>query len=1025
MKKLTWFSVKYPVSVSMIILGILVLGYISYDKLNLELFPNLQSPRIFVEIKAGERPPEEIEKQYVENIEALAIRQRDVVQVYSVSRVGSAQITIEYAWNKDMDEAYLDIQKALSTYNQDKGIDQITITQHDPNAEPIMLIAMNQKNGSDLDAMRRISENYIRNEMVRLEGVADLKTAGTTKTELLVTTDQYRMKAFNLTADDISQKIQSAIQNVSGGRITESGVQYIIKGVSGIKSPSDFENIIVGFKQVETNNTFTEKAPIFLKEVARVEVKEQKPINIVKLNGKRCIGLSIYKETRFNTVKAIEQIEKKLKEIQKTLSGYQFTIISNQGRFIKSAVGEVRDSALIGMLLAVFVLFVFLRRIGSTLIVSISMPISIIATFTLMYFSDLSLNIMTLGGLALGAGMLVDNAIVVLENMFRLKDEGSTVEDAAINGTAQVGNAITASTITTIVVFLPIVYLHGESGALFKDQAWTVTFSLLSSLFVAILVMPMFFHRLYRKSTVFKKTKSLQFVNYPGFLEKVLNHRNIILVLTLVLLGSTYFMIPLIGTEFMPKTDSKEFEIELKMPEGTTLERTASATENLENIINELYPKEVKNIYCQIGPAAVNESDTKAIFKGESSSSIKIILDEESNLVSNKMIETINKAIGSIPGVELGFKQDETSLKTILGTDKMPVSVEVSGENLDQLERYAELIKEKMQNVSSIYNIQTTTEAGSPEVEVVVDRVRANMFNLTTASIISQIKDQLEGKNSGQFEYRGEIDDITIRMPDVNLSELGGLKVRSGSGEYRLDEVAVLKQKLSPREILHRNQTRVVRIDAQLQKNLPLDKVAKEIESSISEIGISPDYRVKITGEEEKRDESMKSLGFALMLSILLVYMVMASQFESFIHPFIILFTVPMAVSGSIITFLIIGKPLNIMALIGIIMLVGIAVNNAIILVDRINQLIGEGYQRRNAILTAAGQRIRPILMTSLTTILALIPLTVGFGDSSALRAPMAWAVIGGLTTSTILSLIIIPCFYDLLGKVTDYFHKG
>lgn len=1025
MKKLTRFSVKFPVTISMIILGILVLGFISYDKLNIELFPDLQSPRIFVEIKAGERPPEEIEKQYVENIEALAIRQRDVVQVYSVSRVGSAQITVEYTWNKDMDEAYLDLQKALSSYNQDSGIEQITITQHDPNAEPVMLVAMSQQNTPDLDAMRRVAENYIRNEMIRLEGVADIKISGATKLELQVNTDPYRMKAFNLTTDEIAQKIQASNQNVSGGRISESGTQYIIKGISDLKKPIDFESIIVGYKPVESGDLQSEKAPVFLKDIATIELKEQKPVNIVRLDGKRCIGLSIYKETRFNTVKAIEQIKLKLDDIRKSIPGYSFTIVADQGYYIKSAVGEVRDSALIGVLLAVFILFVFLRRIGSTLIVSISMPISIIATFTLMYFTDLSLNIMTLGGLALGAGMLVDNAIVVLENMFRLNEEGQSIEESAINGTAQVGNAITASTITTIVVFLPIVYLHGESGELFKDQAWTVTFSLLSSLFVAILVMPMLFHRYYKKTGAVITTKSLHFKGYPLLLEKVIDHRNLIIILTIILLGFSYLLIPIIGTEFMPKTESREFIVEMKMPEGTTLERTSSAVENFEEMLKSLYPNDINSIYSHIGPSAALANDSKSIFKGESSATIKIILSDHSSIESSNMMESINKSMGNIPGVELNFKQDETSLKTILGTDKAPVSIEISGEEMDQLELYAEYIKEKVSSIPSLYNIQTTVEAGSPEVEVVIDRVRSGMFSLSTSTIVNQIKDQLEGKNSGQFEYRGEIDDITIRIPDINLTELGGLKIRTGNSEYRLDEVATLKTSLSPREILHRNQTRIVRIDAQLKKDIPLDKVSKEIEASISSIGISPDYKVKISGEEEKRNESMKSLGFALILSILLVYMVMASQFESLIHPFVILFTIPMAVSGSLITFLIIGKPLNIMALIGIIMLVGIAVNNAIILVDRINQLKADGFDRRKAIVTAGSQRIRPILMTSLTTILALIPLTIGFGDSSALRAPMAWAVIGGLTTSTLLSLIVIPCFYDLFDRLTMFFKKG
>ena len=1003
----------------MIVLGVILLGYISFDKLGVDLFPNLNNPRLFIELESGERPPEEMENQFVEKLEALAIRQSDVVQVSSVSKVGSAQVTVEYAWNKDMDDAFLDLQKAVSAFAQNADLDEINITQHDPNTSPVLLLGLSHSSIDDMNELRKVAENYIRNELVRLEGVAEVEVSGAEDVEVRVETSQYLLDAFGLTLDEISNRIQNFNQSLSGGSIEEMGLRYVVKGVSLLSDVSDFENVIVGYKKVDAENNSAAFAPIFLREVAKVSFQNKDPENIVRLNGKRCLGLSIYKETKFNTVKAVDEIKEAITSIEKALPGYQLTVVTNQGSFISDAIREVEDSALLGIVLAVFVLFLFLRRLGSTLIISIAIPISIVATFNLMYFNDLTLNIMTLGGLALGAGMLVDNAIVVMENIFRNHENGMSVREAAIEGTSQVGGAITASTITTIIVFLPIVYLHGASGELFKDQAWTVAFSLLSSLAVAILVIPMLFDLFYKKGKQ-RKVRSVQVKGYGRFLEKVLKMKWLVILSTLVLIAGSALLIPFIGMEFMPKTETREFSVNVRMPEGTRLERTSAAVQNLEAVISELLGDDLQTLYSHVGPTSGSSTSESAIFEGENTANIKVVLNPESSVASTAAIRKINQAVGEIPDTEISYEQDETALKSILGTDEPPLVIEVQGEDLDVIEGLTAEVKIRVEGLPGIYNFESSMEEGSPEVEIKVDRLRAGMYNLSVNNIVSQIQDQLSGKDAGQLERQGEMQDITLKLPDKTLTSLNDLRITGNNQEFLVNELADVEIGQSPKEIYRTNQTRIGKITAQLDKKTPLDQAVKEIKSAIAPINIPPDYKVKISGEEAKRQESMDSLTFALILSVVLVYMVLASQFESLLHPFTILLTIPLAVVGSVFTFFILGQSFNMMAFIGVIMLVGIAVNDSIILVDRILQLRKEGVDRKEAILQAGQQRIRPIIMTSLTTILALLPLTLGFGESASLRSPMALAVIGGLITSTLLTLVVIPCVYEIFEGIKE-----
>jgi Cation/multidrug efflux pump len=1037
MNRIAQFAVKYPVTVLMLVLGIILLGFISFGKLGTDLFPNLNNPKIYIELTAGEKPPEEIGKNYVDKIEALSMRQSDVVQVSSVSKVGSATITVEYDWNKDMDEAFLDLQKELNSFAQNSNMDNFTISQYDPNASPVMIVGFKNDRITNMDELRKVADNYIRNELVRIEGIADVKLTGDEESEVVIQTNNYLLSSFGITSDVIASQISNYNKNVSGGSIVDMGTKYTVKGVTVLENIRDLENIIVGFKQASaaSNSASSQinagantsgSVPVYLRDVATIKVENKDPKNIVTINGERCVGLSIYKEPKFNTVDAVKSLDKEFEALGKALPGYEFIKVQDQGNYIHNAIGEVKNTLLIGILLAVLILYVFLRRIGTTLVISVAIPISIIATFNLMYFGHLTLNIMTLGGLALGAGRLVDDAIVVLENITRMREEGVPFKEAVINGTGQVGGAITASTITTIVVFLPIVYLHGASGEMFKDQAWTVAFALLSSLVVAMLVIPMLVSTLFSD----KKQKAripapLQFKGYSKFLEKTIEKRNLVILLSIVLLGVTALLIPHLGSEFMPGSESAEFTVNLKLPEGTSLERTFSTAEKTEGIIREMLGDKIRLVYCQTGE---DNSSTLAGSTGtenENSASLEIILKDNFAAETQNAITAINNYLNTIPDLEVSFTRDETALQTSLGTSEAPFILEISGEEYPQLEKILDESKSVLEKNPGLFNITTSMDKGSPEVEIAIDRFKTSYYSVTVERVISQVKNYLSGSTAGSFEQDGEMKDITVKLEDVSLHQLKDIMISAGSIKVPLSELADIRTVITPSEITRRNQTRTCYIYANVNKKMAFNQVIKEAQASLKEVTLPVNYKLEFTGEELKRKESMSNLSFALILSLILVFMVLAAQFESVIQPLVIMLTIPLAGVGTILTFFILGKSLNMMAYIGIIMLGGIAVSNAIILIDRINQLREAGSGKKEAIVKAGSQRIRPILMTSLTTIFALVPLTFGIGESASLRAPMALAVIGGMVSSTLLTLIVIPCVYWVFDSFSGWITRS
>lgn len=1017
MKKLVSLAVSHPVTVTMAVLAILLLGKISYDRLSVELLPSMNSPRLFVEIDAGERPPEEIEKQFVSNMESQIARQSDVVSVSSVVKVGTARITVEYAWRKDMDEAYLDLEKAMSSFAQDSRVTDLRISQKDPTTAPIMILGFSNPDITDMAELRKVADSYVCNELMRVDGIADVSLAGDEFTNLVIEADPYKLEAFNITIDNISSRIQESNQRVTGGRITERGAQYLVTGSNTLTDETAFGNIIIGYRNTETEPSQVSEfqsasmAPIYLRDVAAIHFENREPENIVRVNGKRSIGISVFKEMDYNTVKAVEGVRTSIGKIRKSLPGYEIMVISDQATFINNSIGEVKNSALLGILLAVVVLFVFLRRVGTTLIVAVSIPVSIIATFSLMYFGGLTVNILTLGGLALGAGMLVDNSIVVIESIFRNQERGLSVRDAAVTGTSEVAGAVTASTLTTIVVFLPIVYLHGATGELFKDEAWTVTFSLISSLFVAILVIPTLYERLFgrKKAVSMTNVNSLNIKGYGSFLKKLLQKRWLVIICSLVLVLGTLFLLPFIGTEFMPKADDSTVNVKVRLAEGTSLERTSSTLESLENLVFDMTGDTACVIYTHIGPGASSQSMD---FQGENTATMKIQLSKTSLLTPDLLTEILADYTEGVEGMELSFTQDDNSLNSMMGTQDAPLVVEIKGDDLDMLSVLTENVRSAVDSIDCLYNIESSLAGGAPEIIITVDRALAGMNNISISTVITQIQQHLTGREAGQMEYRGDMRDISIKVPGVSLAELGSMVITSGQKDFRLVELAQITESTAPKEIHRINQNRVTRVTADIDGSVSLDKAAQLTREAVSGIELPQNYTINVTGEEERRAESMNSLLMALVLSIIMVYMVMASQFESLLHPFTILLTIPLALVGSILLFLITGTTVNIMGVIGMVMLVGIAVNSSIILVDRIGQLRESGLSMTDAIAEAGQQRIRPILMTSLTTILALVPMALGIGEGASLSSPMAVAVIGGLTTSTLLSLIVIPCVY-------------
>ena len=1029
------FSTRYPVTVAMATLAVVLLGWISLGGLGTDLLPNIQTPVITVDLQAPGKSPQEMEERYTRRLERDISTLAGVERVYSVTRSGQSVVVAEFSWETDMDFALLDVQKKVGPYGIDETIETLSVTQEDPQALPVARIAVTSSGQQDLDALLGTVEMVVKPKIEALDGVASAEIEGDAEKEIRVFLDPYLLEAFGLTASQIVQRLQAANQDISGGTIEEGDQSFQVKGLGRLAGIADVEELIIGEREVTataaqagtaviaqptagatSTTAATLRVPVRLREVGRVALEYPERETIVRLNGVECLGLAIYKEADAGTVAVVQVVHDALDQSARDLPELEFTFVEDQARFIEQAVQEVEEAAFYGALLAVGVLLLFLRNWTVTLVIGLAIPISVLATFTLMYFQDLTLNVMTLGGLALGAGMLVDNAIVVIENIYRHLEAGSDARTAASRGASEVGVAILASTLTTVSVFLPIVYLHGIVGELFKEQALTVAFSLLSSLAVAMATVPALASRILRVRAIPRSKAGRE--RYRSFLAAILDHKIFVMALIVAVLAVTVFLGRTIPAEFIPREDQGLVHIDLALPEGARLQMTDRVARRVGDMVQQIGAEDIESIYARSGidPARLSNVGEPT---GPNRATLSVALVSGERRTLGEVVEAVDNHLATLPEIEVRYRLHETALEGVIGARAAPIQIEIVGDDLDTLRRLTSDLATRLDALPAVYNLSTTFQGGRPEIDLVLRDDVAASFGLTPQALMQTLEERLTGVSAGELSRDQRSRNLRVGYEDVDLNELEQIRINAPNGAVlTLGDVAETRIVEGPREILREGQRRVGRISGYLIEGAVLGEAMVGVEAVLADTLMPNGYRAEVGGEERERAESFRALGFALLLSVILVYMVMASLFESLVHPFTVMLTVPLAGVGVVFAFWGLGEPLSVMAYLGIIMLGGIAVNDAIILVDRINQLRAQADTVREAVLQAAQDRLRPILMTSATTILALLPMAIGIGEGARLRAPMAIAVIGGLVTSTLMTLVVIPVSYELVDRI-------
>ncbi len=1107
--KLIDIATRRRVTILMFTAAVLLFGLVSLSRLPVDLLPDLSYPTLTVRTEYPGAAPAEIENLLARPIEEAVGLVRGVRVVRSVSRAGQSDVTLEFSWGTDMDYAALDVREQLEALQLPVDAERPTLLRFDPSTEPVLRLALSRRaeqpaetptagsadeatgpadrppaassvlppaedglHDEELKILRRYSDEQIKKDLEPLAGVAAVKISGGLEDEIHVLVDQHRLAQLRLDSAEVAARLRAENVNLSGGRLEEGTQQFLVRTVNEFASVRQIADAIIATR---------ENRPIYLKDIAEVRHGAREREAVTRVNGLEAVELAIYREGDANIVAVAREVERRLGRIRESLpADLELVKTYDQSVFIDNAIDEVVGAGLLGGLLATLVLYLFLRNAWTTSIIAISIPVSVIATFAMMYGGDVTLNIMSLGGIALAIGVLVDNSVVVLENIARKREQGASILDAARGGTREVSTAVLASTLTTIAVFFPLVFVEGIAGQLFRDQALTVTFALLVSLAVALTLIPMLaslgaraggrgldqmsaaraesasataevgyvprtrigavaqrtrraaltggtalivrvlavvFHGLARAlgkllapltlgfNAAYERVASV----YPSALRWALRHRAVVVGVALALLASSAVLTQRLGVELIPQLSQGEFNVEMKLAPGTPLERTDAAIQRLDAAARAL--PTVERTYAVAGTG--NRLDTNPEETGENSGTLNVVLQSGSSRADEEA--TMNALRGWLdgrPGVDHEFSRPE------LFSFATPLEIEVAGFELADLERVSARIVTLMEASPRFADVKTTTERGHPEIRIRFDHERAARLGLRVDQIADTIVRQVRGEVATRYTWDDRKIDVLVRAGEdqrASVEHIGELIINPGAEHaVTLDAVADLDAAVGPGEIRRIAQQRVVVISANLHYG-DLGSAANEAQTFIGQVPLPAGTAVRVAGQSDEMQRSFDSLTLALALAVFLVYLVMASQFESLLHPFVILFTIPLALVGAVYALAISGAAVSVVVLIGLIMLAGIVVNNAIVLVTRVNQLRAEGLTRHDALVEAGRARLRPIVITTLTTTLGLLPLALGLGEGAEMRAPMAVTVIGGLLASTLLTLIVIPVVYSLL----------
>ena len=1085
--KLIAFSTRRRVTVTMFVVAAVIFGLVAFRRLSINLLPDITYPTLTVRTEYEGTAPSEMERLVTEPVEGSVGVVTNVVRVSSTSRPGVSEVVVEFSWGTDMDFASLDTREKLDRLQLPQGAEKPVLLRFDPSLDPIMRIGLYGQ--ESLVALRLLAEEHIKLDLESIEGVAAARVNGGLEEEIHIELDEPRLASLRIPVQQVVGRLGQENVNLTGGQLKDGEAEYVVRTVNEFRAVQEIRDIVVGERR---------GAAITLSDVGHVfrGHKERKVIN--RINGHESVELAVYKEGDANTVTVADRVTGALQRFQKAAGvlagGARIEVVFSQATFIRASVAEVLNTAIMGGVLAVVVLYLFLGNPGSTAIISLSIPISVVSTFLLMFSSDVSLNIMSLGGLALGIGMLVDNSIVVLESVQRYREEGLSSLDATVKGASEVGKAVVASTLTTICVFVPIVFVEGIAGQLFRDQALTVTFSLVASLLVALTLIPMLasfdFGRrdekagmerrrlrpdstlglakgigvvlhagrafgkgvvilLYPVFWLFELIMGRTYRFYPRVIGWALGHRAAVLLVALAFAGASGLLVGFLGSELIPEMSQGEFSISVTTPVGTPLSATERTIRGMERIVQA--QPEVELVYSTVGLSGA--SDGSAGEERENVGQIQVALKEGIiRAREDAVMDRLRQAFRGMPAAECKFARPS------FFTSRTPVEVEISGYNLGTLRTLSDELARRMEDVPGLVDVKTSAEGGSPEVQIRFNRKWVAQMGTTINEIGRLIRNKIQGEVATEFAQGDRKVDIRVRADERHRSTVEDLKrlivsPAGASAPIPLAVVADLSVEMGPAEIRRADQERVAVVSANLEGR-SLSEAVADIESVIRDLDYPADYHIKIGGQNEERKRSFESMRLAILLAVFLVYLVMASQFESLIHPFVIMFAIPFGLVGVVWMLLVTGQTVSVVVLIGLIMLAGIVVNNAIVLIDYINALRRErGMGKREAIERACQVRLRPILMTTSTTVLGLLPMALGIfdfrplvtnvesglasvlpggaleyvmgavnvvfpvGQGAEIRAPMAITVIGGLVISTLVTLVLIPTLYSLVDR--------
>lgn len=1108
------FATRRRVTIAMMTLTLVLFGLISLSSLKVELLPDLSYPTLTVRTDYEGAAPAEIETLISQPAEEALGIVKGLRKLKSISRTGQSDVVLEFAWGTDMQQAGLDVRDKMETLQLPLEAKPPVLLRFNPSTQPIMRLALSSKQdeGNEADAVRRLMElrRYADDDLKRklepVSGVAAVKVGGGLEDEIQVDIDQRKLAQLGLSLDTVIQRLAQENVNLSGGRLEEGSQRYLVRTVNqfatveqmremllttagGSSASAAGENrqlmtAILGSRDpnviaaMRNDGGGASVATVRLKDVAEVRQGYKEREAVIRSAGHEAVELAIYKEGDANTVSTADALEAKLEAIRKQMpKDIEMTVVEDQSVFIRHAIKDVKIDAVIGGLLSVLIIFLFLRDGWSTFVISLSLPISIIATFFFMGRLGLSLNVMSLGGLALATGLVVDDSIVVLESIAKARERGMGILEAAIKGTREVFMAVVASTLTTIAVFLPLVFVEGIAGQLFRDQALTVSIAIAVSLVVSMTLIPMlsalkgrpplefpaedprqpwrpasrwqkplaftgrgvgamfrygFFAaawlvvRAFRGvaavvGPVMRKASDIAMAPYgraeagylrllPAALKRpwpVLGGAALAFALTLAVL-------PFLGVDLIPQLAQDRFEMTAKLPPGTPLAQTDALVREVQRTHAD--EAGVRLLYGVSGTGT--RLDASPTESGENIGKLSVVMNDTSR--EPELTEKLRETMKAWPAAQVDFARPE------LFALSPPLEIEIEGNSLDAIRVAGNKLAGMLRQNPHYADVKSTVEQGFPEIQILFDQDRAAALGLTTRQIADAVVNKVRGNVATRYSFRDRKIDVLVRVREAERSSVDDIRRLivnpNGSKPVELASVAEVVATTGPSEIHRADLRRVAIVSANL-RDIDLGKAIAEVQNMVAENPLGTDVGMHIGGQGQELGESIRSLLFAFALAIFLVYLVMASQFESLLHPFVILFTIPLALVGAVAALMLSRSPISVVVFIGLILLVGLVVKNAIILIDKVNQLREEGVAKRTALVEGARSRLRPIMMTTLCAVFGFLPLALAFGEGAEVRSPMAITVIGGLLVSTLLTLLVIPVVYDLLDRKPDDYY--